>query len=144
MKLQKTTLIGLLIVILLLSILSGHFLPPVGLLLIPVTISLMTALIIFTGTDFSILIKSLLAYLFIGLNDIGIKLFAGGIHDPQGLGWIHMLLFVGLVPCFIMLVIGVLGDKKSANWVNAISILIFLLLIFAHLQVFETLGVPES
>ncbi|MGY4538149.1 glucan phosphoethanolaminetransferase (alkaline phosphatase superfamily) [Mucilaginibacter sp. UYNi724] len=144
MKLQKTTLIGLLILILLLSVIAAHFLPPVGLLSTPVIISLMTGLIIFTDNDFSIFVKSLFAYLFIGLNDIGFKLFAGGIHDTEGLGWVHLLLFVGLVPCFIMLVIGALRDTKSTNWVKIISILIFLLLVYIHFQVFKTLGVQAS
>lgn len=143
MKLQKTTLIGFLTLILLLIVIIGHFLPPTGVLITPVTISLMAGVIIFTNNEFSILIKSILCYLYIGLNDIGIKLFAGGIHDSEGTGWIHVMLFIGLVPCFIMLLIGVFQDKGSTNWIKAISILVFILLIFIHLQIFETLGMVD-
>ena len=141
MKLQKIVLISLLILILSLSVIIGHFLPPTGILAAPIVISVMTALVIFTNNDFSILAKSILSYLFIGLNDIGIKLFAGGRHDMEGIGWIHMLLFIGLVPCFIMLLIGVFRDKGSAIEIKILSILVFILLIYVHLEVFETLGV---
>lgn len=132
---------GILLLILLLSIIIGHFLPPSGILSTPVIISLITALVIFTDNDFSILVKSIVSYLFIGLNDIGIKLFAGGRHDLEGIGWIHMLLFIGLVPCFIMLLVGVLHDKRASIWVKVFSVLVFILLIYIHLEIFETLGV---
>jgi len=144
MKLQKITLIGLLTLILLLSVIVGRFLPPTGILITPLVISLMTGLIIFTDNSFSILIKSVLSYLFIGLNDIGIKLFAGGLHDKEGIGWIHTLLFIGLIPCFVMLLIGIFRDKNSTTWIKALSILIFTLLIYVHLEIFETLGIHIS
>jgi hypothetical protein len=143
MKLQKTTLISLLTFILLLSVTIGHFLPPTGVLIIPVTISLMTGVIIFTNNEFNILTKSILCYLYIGLNDIGIKLFAGGINDSEGTGWVHLMLFIGLVPSLIMLLIGVFQDKRSTISTNVISILLFISLIFIHLQIFENLGMGD-
>ncbi|KIO74562.1 hypothetical protein TH53_25735 [Pedobacter lusitanus] len=82
--------------------------------------------------------------MYIGLNDIGIKLFSGGRHDMEGVGWIHTMLFIGLVPCFIMLLIGVFRDKDSSIWLKVLSVIIFVLLIYAHLEIFETLGVDVS
>lgn len=107
----------------------------------PVTISIMTWLILFSDADFSILVKSVLSYLFIGLNDIGMKLFAGGKSDLAGMGWIHLFLFIGLVPCFIMLLISVFRDKKSSLGIKFLSVLIFILLIYMHLKMFKMLGV---
>lgn len=141
MKLQNIVLISLSALVLSLSVIIGHFLPPTGILAAPVVVSVMTALVIFTDNDFSILVKSVLSYLFIGLNDIGIKLFAGGRHDMEGIGWIHMLLFIGLVPCFSMLLIGVFRDKRSAIGIKTLSIVVFILLVYVHLEIFETLGV---
>lgn len=86
----------------------------------------------------------LLPTLFIGLNDIGIKLFAGGIHDYEGLGWIHMMLFIGLVPSLIMLLIGTFRDKNSTIWTKLGAIIIFVALISAHFQLFKKLGIPLS
>lgn len=141
MKRKKVILAGLLMPILLLNTVIGHFLPPTGIVVTPAIISIMTGLIVFTDTDFNIFVKSVLSYLFIGLNDIGIKLFAGGRHDMEGVGWIHMFLFIGLVPCFIILLIGVFRDKRSAVDIKILSILVFILLMYLHLERFETLGV---
>lgn len=142
MKLQEVKLIGLLIFILLINTLTGHFLAPLGVLIIPIIMSSITGLIFFTKNNLSILLKSFLSYLFIGLNDIGIKLFAGGIHDMEGIGWINMLLCVGFVPCFILLGIGIFRDKNSVTLIKILSILIFILMAYIHLEIFETLGVP--
>ncbi len=144
MKLSITILIGLLITLLLASIIIGHFLPPSGIFMTPVTISIMTGLILFTETDFSILVKSVLSYFFIGLNDIGTKLFAGGKSDLAGMGFIHLLLFIGLVPCFIMLLIGVSQDKRSSLGIKVLSVLIFILLMYVHVELFQSLGLKED
>ncbi|MFD1258862.1 hypothetical protein ACFQ3S_18790 [Mucilaginibacter terrae] len=144
MKLQKIILIGLLTLLLLISTVIGHFLPPTGILTSPIVISIIAGLIMFSDNSFNVIVKSILTYLFIGLNDIGIKLFSGGIHDTEGMGWIHMLLFIGLVPSFIMLLVSVVRDKNSTNWIKAFSILLFILLINIHLQLFDTLGVQEN
>ena len=143
MKLSKIMLVGLLTLILLISITIGHFLPPLGILAIPIIITLMTGLIIFTGNGFNILVKSVLSYLFIGLNDIGIKLFAGGIHDSEGTGWIHLMLFIGLIPSSIILFRAVYRDKNVTKWIKTIGILLFILLIIIHLKIFETLGMVD-
>jgi hypothetical protein len=144
MKIQKIQLIGLLVLILALSIIISHFIAAVAIIGLPVIISLATGLIMFTDNGFSILTKAVIAYLFIGLNDIGIKLFAGGIHDYEGLGWIHMMLFIGLVPSIIMLLIGTFRDKNSNIWIKLGSILIFVILISVHFLLFKKLGVPVS
>ena len=141
MKLQKTTLISLLLLILIMSSIVGHFLPPTGILAAPVIIVLISGLIVFTNNDFNILVKSLLAYLFIGLNDIGIKLFAGGMHDMEGVGWINMMFLIGSAISFIILLIGILKDRNSTNGIKALSALIFIVLICIHCKTFETLGV---
>lgn len=140
MKLKKTMLIGLLIVILLLSIIIERFLSPMGIFALPIIISLTTSLIIFTDNGFTVFFKSILSYLCIGLNDVGIKIFAG-IHDNEGIGLIHILLFIGLLPCLLMLLINAFRDKRSVIGIKILSVLIFMVLIYVHLKIFETLGV---
>lgn len=127
--------------ILFLSISIGHFLPPTGILVIPIVLLLMVVLIVFTDNSFNIFEKSIISYLCIGLNDLGIKLFAGGIHDLEGIGWIHMSLFIGLIPCTIVLLFGVVRDKNANIWLKILSIVMFVFLIYSHLEIFETIGV---
>ena len=140
MRQRKIFIIGLLTLVLVSNIIVGHFLPPTGILITPVIISGMVALIVFPDSGLNIIEKSVLSYLYIGLNDIGIKFFSGGRHDMEGLGWIHMLLFIGLVPCFIILLIGVFRDMDSSIRLKILSMTVFVLLIYVHLQIFGTLG----
>jgi len=140
MVIQKVTLISSLLGLLLVTTIVGHFFPPTSILVTPFVITVMTGLIMLTDYELPILIKSLISYSFIGLNDIGIKLFAGGIHDYEGLGWIYMLLLIGLVPCSIILIIGVLRDEKSVAITKLISVFIFVLLIYVHLELFNSVG----
>ncbi|MEN0056424.1 MAG: hypothetical protein AAGC65_22280 [Mucilaginibacter sp.] len=140
MKLYKTKLIGYLTLILLLSIAVNYFLPPNGILLSPVSMSLMVWLILFTKNDLQIFIKSVFCYLCIGLNDIGVKLFAGGIHDWEGQGFITLFLFIGFFSCAIMLLVAVYREQGAGKWVKTISIVAFMLLVYANIQLFQKLG----
>lgn len=63
--------------------------------------------------QFQYFIRIFIAYLVIGLNDIGIRLYAGGIHDSEGQGWIYAMSFIGLIPSLIMILIAVFRDKGS-------------------------------
>lgn len=140
MRPKGLTLGKKLIVILSLNILVGHYFPPMSVLSIPIVISLATGLIVFSDNDLTIFQQVLFAYAFIALNDIGIKLFAGGIHDRQGIGWIHVLLFASLVPSFIMLVIGAFRDSATSAISKVLSISLFVLLIYLHLMLFDEVG----
>ncbi len=134
------SLLSLLVLILFISNVIGHFFPPVGILASPVFIIIMVGLIIFTANNFKFFIKCLLAYSFIGLNDVGLRLFAGGIHDSEGIGWINALFFAGLLPCVIMLFAWLFRNRNSVNWISISGVLLFVFLIYIHLQIFKTLG----
>lgn len=140
MKFKKIELIGLLLLISRMNITVDRFFAPLGILATPLVISFMTWTLIFSDNGFNIFLKSVLSYFFIGLNDVGIKLFGGGMHDSEGFVWIHGFLFLGLVPCLIMLLIGVIQDKYSAIWLRNLSIPIFIILICVHLEIFQHLG----
>jgi hypothetical protein len=144
MDLHKIYPVPLLTLLLLSSIIVGHFLPPTGILIIPIIVPIFTGIIFFTNNNFNIWAKSAIAYLFIGLNDIGLKLFAGGIHDNEGAGWINMLLMAGLVFSVIILVQNAIKDNASGNWAKILSILTFVLLSYIHLQLFQTLGMTKN
>jgi hypothetical protein len=144
MQLTKYAVLTLLVLILLVPIIGGHFLPPMGTLLTPITVSLTTALIALGDDIWSGVLKSLLAYVCIGLNDIGTKLFAGGIYDAEGIGWIHMMLFIGLVPAFIILAVGVFRSQQSTLKMKILSMLLFVVLLALHFEVFATLGVTQK
>jgi hypothetical protein len=103
-------------------------------------ISMFASFVFLINTNLTLFRKSVICYLFIGLNDIGIKQWAGGIHDAEGLGWIHMMLFIGLVPAFAILLIGVIKDQATSLRSKINSAFIFTTLIFFHIYLFGDLG----
>ena len=133
-------LIGIATFIVILNGLIGHFFAPNGILLTPIVLTITTYLICFETKNIKVIFISILTFLFVVLNDIFIKLYSGGTHDNEGLGWVHLLLFVGLVPTFGILLSSVLkrNDEKSIN--KIVAIILFAILITIHLQLFSNLG----
>ena len=118
----------------------GHFFAPNGIMLTPIVLTITTSLVCFGTKNIKIIFISALTYLFVALNDISIKLYSGGSHDNEGLGWIHMLLFVGLLPTFGILLATVLKRKEETVTNKLIAIALFIGLIVLHLQLFSNLG----
>ena len=69
--------------------------------------------------------KSIFLSFMIILNDVGIKLYAGGAHDREGLSFINGAMLVGLIPTFGILLFSILKRKKQSinHRIIAISIL---------------------
>lgn len=120
--------------------LIGHFLAPGGILLTPLVLALTTALVVFGTEKINAIGLSALTYLFVALNDIAIKLWSGGSHDSPGLGWIHLMLFIGLVPACIFLFRAIVRRRNDSTVTKIIAIGLFAGLIVLHLYMFGKLG----
>jgi hypothetical protein len=123
------------------NVLADHFFAPIGLMLTPIIIIIVACLINLNKGKFDVIIRAIISYLLIAVNDIGIKLYGGGIHDAEGQGWIYMLLLVGLVPCVIILFISGFKNQKDNFYKTIFALSLFLALIFLHLYFFENLGI---
>jgi len=137
---NNTTALGLATLIVVLNGLIGHFFAPNGIMLTPIVLTITTSLVCFGTKNIKIIFISALTYLFVALNDISIKLYSGGSHDNEGLGWVHLLLFVGLVPTFGILLATVLKHKEETVTNKIIAVVLFIGLIAGHLQIFSNLG----
>lgn len=137
---NNTTALGLATLIVVLNGLIGHFFAPNGIMLTPIVLTISTSLVCFGTKNIKIIFISALTYLFVALNDISIKLYSGGSHDNEGLGWVHLLLFVGLVPTFGILLATVLKHKEETVTNKIIAVVLFIGLIAGHLQIFSNLG----
>lgn len=118
----------------------GHFFAPNGIMLTPIVLTITTSLVCFGTKNIKTILISLLTYLFVALNDISIKLYSGGSHDSEGLGWVHLLLFVGLLPTFGILLTKIFRSKEETLTNKIIAVFIFVGLIAGHLQLFGNLG----
>jgi hypothetical protein len=132
--------LGLATFTVILNVLIGHFFAPNGITLTPIVLIITTSLVCFGTKNIKLIFISVLTYLFVALNDILIKLYSGGTHDTVGLGWIHLLLFFGLVPTFGILLVRVFRSKKEAMTNKIVALILFIVLIAGHLQLFSDLG----
>ena len=137
---DNKTALGLATLTVILNGLIGHFFAPFGIMLTPIVLTITTLLVCLRTKNINIIVLSLLTYFFVGFNDILIKLYSGGSHDSQGLGWIHMLLFVGLLPTFGILLSTIFRSKGEPLTNKIIALVLFVGLITGHLQLFSNLG----
>lgn len=137
MKPFTTTIIAISIV--LINGLIGHFFAPLGMFLTPVVLILTTWLVVAKIEGLSVGWKSLLVFSCVALNDILLKLFAGGMHDNEGAAWMFLLMLVGLLPSYVIMLFHILKTKESMAY-KVIALVVFPLLILAHLQITINLG----
>jgi hypothetical protein len=137
---SNKTALGLATLTVFLNGLIGHFFAPNGIMLTPIVLTITTSLVCFGTKNIKIILLSALTYLFVALNDISIKLYSGGSHDSEGLDWIHMLLFVGLLPTFGILLATIFRNKQETLTNKIIALIMFVGLIAGHLQLFSNLG----
>jgi hypothetical protein len=118
----------------------GHFFPPTGMSLTPAVL-IMTTLLVCLGTkNIGSIWISVLIFLFIALNDILIKLYAGGQHDSEGYEWVNGILLISLVPVSGILLTVIIRRKEENLTKKVIAVILFIGLIMLHFQLFRHLG----
>lgn len=118
----------------------GHIFAPNGIMFTPIVLIFISILIGILNKELNPIWKSTLLAGLIILHDIGIKLYSGGRHDHEGLGWVHLMLFVGLIPAFGILIVGIFKTKKITKRNKWIATVLFPILIWIHLLLFSDLG----
>jgi len=137
---NNITAIGLATLVVILNGFIGHFFAPSGIMLTPVVLTIASSLITFGTKNINVIWVSILTFLLVALNDILIKLYSGGLHDNEGLGWIHMLLFIGLVPTFVILLTSIFRRKDETTFNKIIAVAVFPILVIIHIQLFSNFG----
>lgn len=132
--------LGLAAITVIINALIGHFFAPNGISFTPIVLTITTCLVCFGTKNIKVIGISLLTFLFVSLNDILIKLYSGGTHDKEGLGFVHAFLFIGLLPAGGILLATILKRKGEGIIPKIIAVLLFVGLLALHLQLFENLG----
>lgn len=115
-----------------------YYCAPIGILLTLGVIPL-TVMLISYPTLHSPVTKTLLSVLLISSNDVGIKLFGGGMHDLEGQGVFHATLLIASALAFLTLIASILRAKQRPAAKMA-GLLLFPLLIIIHLCLTQNLG----
>ena len=137
---RNILILGLAFIVVLLNGLIGHFFAPNGIFLTPFVLTITASLIAFRTKNLKPIWKSVLIYSFMALNDFSIKLYSGGSHDNEGLGFVHLFLFIGLLPTFGILITTITNDKQTTTKDKILAITIFPILTGIHLYLFSGLG----
>ena len=122
---NKLKTVGLSLIIIILNLIIGHFFAPIGILLTPIVLIGVSVLVAFFTKGLLSVWKSVVFSALIGIHDIGIKLYSGGRHDYEGLGFLHLMLFIGLVPAYVILLVGIFktkNDTKVNKWLAVVFI----------------------
>jgi hypothetical protein len=120
----------------------GHYFPPTSIMLSPLTIGLLTGLLIYT--DLKIGYRILLITLAIIFNDICIKNFAGGTHDLEGAGFINAFLIIGLIISTIIILFKTVAHKNTNAVLKIMLTLMMPLTMFLYIQYFGLYGLSYS
>jgi len=120
----------------------GHYFPPTSIMFSPLTIGLLTGLLMFT--DFKIGYRILLVTLSIVFNDICIKTFAGGTHDLEGAGFINAFLIIGLIISTIIILIKTVVLKNINAIIKIMLTLMMPVTMFLYIQYFGLYGLSYS
>jgi hypothetical protein len=138
MKVRLVILISFLVI--LTNVINGHFFAPNGIMFTPITLAAMTLIMTLGAKTLKPISLSGIVTGLIILHDVGIKLYSGGRHDREGLGWIHALLFIGLILSYGILLFGIFRTKDSNLKEKVIAALILPVAISIHLYFFTDLG----
>ncbi|MEO6851084.1 MAG: hypothetical protein ABI166_10655 [Mucilaginibacter sp.] len=126
------------------NLLIDHFYAPTGIDFTPLVVIITAALLSITNVKFNIWLRIVFIYVLIGINDIGIKLYGGGVHDFEGQGFVAMFLMIGLIPAFLIISITVFVDKGLSILTKILSLIMFLVLIGLHSYMTKNVGIGRS
>ena len=91
---NNTKALGLATLTVILNGFIGHYFAPKRIDFTPIVLIITSLLVCFGTKNIKVIFISALTYFFIALNDIFIKLYSGGLHDYEGLAWVHLFLFI--------------------------------------------------
>jgi len=131
------------IILVLVHLYIGHYFAPNGIDKLPVTMIIITILI-FQFTKFKILVKLGVTLSLFLLLDIGLKLYAGGTHDYEGLDWMNLFYFIGIVICSPIIFYKVFKSNELINTTKILTVVIFIVFLYFQNYLFGNLGVGKS
>lgn len=141
---KNSIVIGIALTIVIVNNIFGHYYAPSSIMFTPIVVIVLSYLIAFLAKNIKAIQKTILLAFMIGLHDVCIKLYAGGTHDLPGLGLIHLMLFVGLVPAYPIFIKGIFRTENEPKTNKFIAVILFPLLMWIHLLIYCSLGIPIS
>ena len=118
---HKLLLVILGLTIIFLSNLIGHFAGPFSIFVTPIVLPLIIGTINFSLYKVNFYLTVLYGFGLLLLNDILVRLYAGGIHDDAGKGWITLFFILAFSIC--VLTMSIFAFSQSGLYTNRKKIL---------------------
>jgi hypothetical protein len=126
------------------NITVDHLFAPIGLLLSPIINIVSVCLISFNRERFDPILQCVLTFSLIVINDIGIKVFGGGIHDSEGQGVVNLLLLAGSGLCLLILIVSLFKNSSISQTKSILAAFLFVVLIGLYIHFFSELGLSPT
>ncbi|MGQ1944517.1 hypothetical protein [Ornithobacterium rhinotracheale] len=133
--------LGLAFLIIVANAIFGYYFAPDEITITPLVVSLTALLVCFGTKNLRVIYIAVWTYIFLGLNDILIKLFGGGMHDSLGQALINSASWIGLVPVLIILITKLIKTKNIETTTERVkAFILFVILVIIHFVLFLNLG----
>ncbi|MCK0200422.1 hypothetical protein [Ornithobacterium rhinotracheale] len=133
--------LGLAFLIVVANAIFGYYFAPDEITITPLVVSLTALLVCFGTKNLRLIYIAIWTYIFLGLNDILIKLFGGGMHDSLGQTLINSASWIGLVPVLIILITKLIKTKNIETTTERVkAFILFVILVIIHFVLFLNLG----
>ncbi|MGV4438824.1 hypothetical protein ACQ1PL_04905 [Ornithobacterium rhinotracheale] len=133
--------LGLAFLIVVANAIFGYYFAPDEITITPLVVSLTALLVCFGTKNLRLIYIAIWTYIFLGLNDILIKLFGGGMHDSLGQTLINSASWIGLVPVLIILITKLIKTKNIETTTERVKAsILFVILVIIHFVLFLNLG----
>ena len=119
---------------------ADHFFAPSGIIATPWVLVTVAALIHNARNARHALAGVVITTALCCLNDAGIKLYGGGMHDLEGQGFITLTLGVGLLAAYIFVALYLIRSAAMSNRAKLAAAVIMPLIIAGYLYFFGNLG----
>lgn len=126
------------------NVLADHFFSPIGIEISPIIIIIAVLFICAAKPAFSNLLMTCFVFMLIAINDSGIKLYGGGIHDSEGQGFVNLLFFICFISGLIMLLVAFFKNKQLSSFNVIGPVILFFLLGYMYMHFFDQLGLDLS
>ncbi|AFL97514.1 hypothetical protein [Ornithobacterium rhinotracheale] len=133
--------LGLAFLIIVANAIFGYYFAPDEITITPLVVSSTALLVCFGTKNLRVIYIAVWTYIFLGLNDILIKLFGGGMHDSLGQALINSASWIGLVPVLIILITKLIKTKNIETTTERVkAFILFVILVIIHFVLFLNLG----
>ena len=105
----------------------GHILPPFSLLLSSIYMGIVIAFVNKPLYLLNFKLTTVYNFILLLLNDLTIRIYAGGTHDSQGKAWCFLMYFIGLIIAIIIMLVYSSETEKEYKINNIITIIIGLI-----------------